>query len=205
MVRWSVCPWQDLPPTPTPKLPPPPYKHDFWAAQAILSNFRFWKKKIDTHLKIFFHPSISSFHLYQGFLSRSKQKKSLKSSKKASGFPVTKAFLMILSTNTLLKKQPSSSLHFGPKIPRPLSVWKSKTQMQEETFVLSSQLFCSFLERIWTNTIIRVMSGVEVTKSTLLCLLNQIPLCSSCTFTSLWRSTLMNTPQNLICIIKEIT
>ncbi len=37
-----VCPGRTSAPPPTPKLPP---KHDFWAAQAILSNFCFWKKK----------------------------------------------------------------------------------------------------------------------------------------------------------------
>ena len=44
-------------PHPLPLSCPPP-KYDFWAAQAILGNFCFWKKKIDTHLKCFFSPKI---------------------------------------------------------------------------------------------------------------------------------------------------
>ena len=40
-----VCPWQDP--------PPPPWKCDFWAAQAILGNFHFKKKAI-----IFLSPKI---------------------------------------------------------------------------------------------------------------------------------------------------
>ncbi len=35
-------------------LSPPPPKHDFWAAQAILNNFCFWKKKIFFFSKFFF-------------------------------------------------------------------------------------------------------------------------------------------------------
>ena len=44
----SVCPFQETP-------PPPPTKCDFWAAQAILSNFHFQKKK-KKKIQIFFSP-----------------------------------------------------------------------------------------------------------------------------------------------------
>ena len=41
-------------PHPLPLSCPPSPKHDFWATQAILSNFRFWKKKKLTHTSNFF-------------------------------------------------------------------------------------------------------------------------------------------------------
>ncbi len=44
-----------------PKRPPPP-KYDFWAAQAILSNFYFWKKENWQTPQNFFSPKFFFFH-----------------------------------------------------------------------------------------------------------------------------------------------
>ena len=49
--------------------PPPSRKHDFWIAQAILSNFCFQKKKIFFLFKIFFH---SKFFLSKIFFTSTK-------------------------------------------------------------------------------------------------------------------------------------
>ena len=58
-IWWSVCPWQDLCPTPTPKLPPPQIW--FLGSSGNFKQLLFLEKKIDTHLKNFFSPKIFFF------------------------------------------------------------------------------------------------------------------------------------------------
>ena len=63
--RLVVCPWQH---------PPPPPKHDFWAAQAILSNFDFEKKNLNFSSSFLFS-LFRHFWMFHSILSGSKHSK----------------------------------------------------------------------------------------------------------------------------------
>ena len=65
VIQLSVCLWQDLPRP----------KHDFWAAQAILSNFYFWGKNNCSNF--FFIPNflfhLQKFWMFHAILSAQKK------------------------------------------------------------------------------------------------------------------------------------
>ena len=110
-VMWSSCLSMAGPlPHPLPLSCPPP-KHDFWAAQAILSNFCFWeKKKKLTHTSIFFFYPKFFFHPKLFFIQNcfSSQFFFLPL-KKFSHFHFFNAFLDVLC-------YPECSKNFSPKI-----------------------------------------------------------------------------------------